>query len=254
MTQSTSLARGTKVLWGDGGAGAVAATLSHGSSAANLTLTANAAGTGGNAITLAIVNPGGTAALSVSVSTNAITVNARTVSGDIASTANDIIAAIFASTAARALVTPSSSGTGTGVVTALTATALSGGTNSAEVFHEIANLGDISVNEGEEEEIDTTSHSTVGETLETMSGGFRSAASISFPLNFKPNDASHAALRADFSLKARRNGKLVPPVSSALPTQTFVGQIKSLPRTFPVKGVIGASVVISLTAGLQTEA
>jgi hypothetical protein len=93
--------------------------------------TARTVGTGGNAITIAYVNPGGNnQALSVGVVGNAITVNLATGSaGAITSTANDIINTVRASVAANALVygelPPANNGHG--VVIALGATNLAGG-------------------------------------------------------------------------------------------------------------------------------
>lgn len=97
----------------------------------DLVLLARTPGTGGNSITLTIVDPAGNnAALSVDVSTNAITVNGATNgSSALTSTASEVIAAINADAEASALVVAelAPSNTGAGVVTALSATALSGG-------------------------------------------------------------------------------------------------------------------------------
>ena len=86
-------------------------------------------GTGGNAVTGAIVVAGASTALSVSVVGNAITINSATTSGSVASsTARDIETAVRANAAANTLVHVQRKygDDGTGVVTALTATALSG--------------------------------------------------------------------------------------------------------------------------------
>lgn len=97
----------------------------------DLTYTAKALGTGGNAITIAYINPGTAShALVVAVSGNAITVTLATNSSSvITSTGATVLAAIQASTAASALVTVANftGNTGAGVVTALTATNLTGG-------------------------------------------------------------------------------------------------------------------------------
>lgn len=114
---------------------AVKATLSTALTGSNndLDYTAVAYGTGGNSITIAYVDPAGNnQALAVSVATNAISVSLATDGGGaITSTAAQVKAAIEASAAAAALVTVAnkSGNDGTGVVTALTATALSGGAN-----------------------------------------------------------------------------------------------------------------------------
>jgi hypothetical protein len=92
-----------------------------------------ATGTGGNAVTVAVTNPGGTApAEVVTVVSNAISVAGRTAGGVLESTAAEIIAAIQASTAASALVTVNNAGVsdGSGIVTAFAATNLASGAAS----------------------------------------------------------------------------------------------------------------------------
>lgn len=85
-------------------------------------------GTAGNAVTIAHVVAGNNTALSVSVSGNAITVNLATNGGGVAtSTANQVIAAVNASSPAHALVTASPLGDGTGTAVAVAATNLTGG-------------------------------------------------------------------------------------------------------------------------------
>lgn len=97
----------------------------------DLTYTSKLANVGANSITVAYVNPGtASAALSVSVTGTAITVNLATNgSSAITSTAALVAAAVAGSTPAAALVTVANAtgNDGTGVVTALTATPLAGG-------------------------------------------------------------------------------------------------------------------------------
>lgn len=107
------------------------ATLTMGPAGANndLVFYARTPGTGGNAITVAIVVAGNNTPLSVGVVGNAITINSATNGSAAAtSTANDVIAAVRASAAANALVNVSRKygDDGTGVVAAVAATALSG--------------------------------------------------------------------------------------------------------------------------------
>lgn len=101
-----------------------------------LTFTAREYGTGGNAITVTYVDPGAnSAALSVSVAGKSIIVSLATgEAGAITSTAAEVAAAIAAANAANELVTAAvlttDSGTaddGSGVVTAMASTALTGG-------------------------------------------------------------------------------------------------------------------------------
>lgn len=104
-------------------------TTSFGSNA-DLTYTAAVLGTAGNAVTIAYVVAGNNTPLTVSVTGSAVTVNVATGSGGAAtSTANQVAAAVAASTPASALLTASLApgSNGTGVVAALGATPLVGG-------------------------------------------------------------------------------------------------------------------------------
>jgi hypothetical protein len=113
---------------------AVAATLGTGVEASNnaITFTANKAGTAGNDIKVALIDPAGNSqSLSVTVEGTYIKVSLATDgAGAITSTPATIIAAIAASPAAATLVTADDTGESTGAVAvaAVAATALSGGT------------------------------------------------------------------------------------------------------------------------------
>lgn len=92
-----------------------------------ITYSAVAFGAAGNAVTIALLDPGlPSQALSVTVSGSAISVHLATDGGSlITSTATDVVAAIQASAAASALVTVS--GSGLTALVALAATHLAGG-------------------------------------------------------------------------------------------------------------------------------
>jgi hypothetical protein len=99
-----------------------------------LTFTARAYGAEGNSISVAYIDPGADADLSVSVFRQAITVNLAYAAAAITSTAADVLAAIEAHTEANQLVTVAintgdtgSADDGSGIVTALAAAALTGG-------------------------------------------------------------------------------------------------------------------------------
>lgn len=124
----------TKTVAFDGTQGpSTAATLSTALAGANndLDYTAATAGSAGNSITIAYIDPGANdAVLGVVVTGNAIVVNLATgVAGAITSTAGDIDTAIAALPAAAALVNVANKAAndGTGVVIAMAATALAGG-------------------------------------------------------------------------------------------------------------------------------
>lgn len=100
----------------------------------DLTYTAKTVGVEGNDITVTYVVAGASTPLSVSVSGNAITVNVATDAGGLAtSTAAQVRDAVNASAPASALVTAANAAgnDGTGVVTALAATSLTGGTTQS---------------------------------------------------------------------------------------------------------------------------
>lgn len=101
----------------------------------DMTFTAKVGGTGGNAITVALVDPGGNnAALAVTVSELAISVSLATgPAGAITSTAAQVVAALNADATAKMLITAAVKvgDAGTGVVTALGAANLTGGDSAA---------------------------------------------------------------------------------------------------------------------------
>lgn len=123
-----------------------AAVLSTALAGANndLDFTAVTAGADGNDITIAYIDPAANdAALSVSVSGTAITVNLATGGGGaITSTAAQVDAAIDALPAAAALVTPANKAAndGTGVATAMAATALTGGQSATATLFTVTGV------------------------------------------------------------------------------------------------------------------
>ena len=112
--------------------GSPQATLLYDSPTANadILFTANAQGTTGNLIRIAVVVAGANTSLTVGVSGNDITINSATNGSSVATTtATQALAAVNASAAASALVTASlpSGSSGAGVVTAQALTYLTGG-------------------------------------------------------------------------------------------------------------------------------
>lgn len=121
------------------GGSSIAATLTTALAGANndMTYTADVAGSGGNAITVAYVVAGLNTALSVGVVGNAITVNVATDgAGAATSTAAQVKTAVDASAPASALISVANAGgdSGAGVVTAMAATALTGGVTNSFTF------------------------------------------------------------------------------------------------------------------------
>ncbi len=102
----------------------------------DLKFTARKSGVDGNSVRVAYLNPGGTGALSISVSGNDISVTVRRTSGTINSTALEIMDAMWSDLNVLSLlgnIAPASGNDGTGVVTAFALTNLSGGTVTASM-------------------------------------------------------------------------------------------------------------------------
>ena len=97
----------------------------------DITYTAVTGGTNSNNISITYADPGAAnQALSLGIAGNAITVNLATDAGSaITTTANDVLAAIAASSSASNLVTGVATGSGLTAVTAMAATNLTGGLN-----------------------------------------------------------------------------------------------------------------------------
>ena len=105
------------------------ASKTYGTGQATIEVMAKTAGSAGNAITVALIDPGAnSAALSVAVANSAITVNLATDgAGTITSTNTQVAAAIMASAAAKALVMATATGTAGSVMAASAAAVLAGG-------------------------------------------------------------------------------------------------------------------------------
>ena len=114
---------------------AAAVTINMTNALADLTYTARDPGTAGNAISVVHLDPAGNSqALAVSVVGSVITVSLATDgAGAITSTAAQVKAAVLANRNSRALVYCEDEGAGTGIVNAVAATALTGGTDKAFV-------------------------------------------------------------------------------------------------------------------------
>ena len=114
---------------GTASASPIFATLTVGSGDSGFILTADLAGPGGNAISFAALDPGGSnAPLTVSLTGNAITLGLGTGAGGvIVTTAADAVGALNAHFPLSSLVTATLIGNGTGIVAPFERTNLSGG-------------------------------------------------------------------------------------------------------------------------------
>lgn len=174
------------------------ASKSHGAGDATLVFTAKKTGTPGNGISVALVDPGSDGALSVGVVGNAITVTLGYSSSAIDSTANAVIAAIYESAEAAALIdVTNGAGDGTGVVTALAAASLEGGTNDSHVWSPIPGLQDVSVPGRNRQSLEYTGHSSPEGYEEHAKSKIRGARPLNLPIKYDPLNPVHIALKAE---------------------------------------------------------
>ena len=243
---------GTRLYRGDGGVGsAVKASRTIGAADTQVVYTAVQAGTGGNNISVAQVVSGNSTPLTVNVVGNTITVNLATDGGGLAtSRANDVVAAIYDSTAARALVDASNgAGNGTGVAVAGAAGNLAGGTAGVELFTEIAEITNLGGPDETLELIDATHMGSPGGRREFIPS-LKDSGEVTLDLNFLPGDANQNGLRQDLIDRVRRTFKLVW-TDLALTTYTFSGYVTSHTKSAAIDDKLTASVTIKITGDIQ---
>lgn len=109
---------------------AIAASLTRTISGGNkITFTADVKGTGGNALSVVIINPGSDGALTAVQSGTVLTVTLAYATGAPTSTIDTVVAAVNALTTTKK-ITAAPVGTGSTLVTAMASTALTGGLNA----------------------------------------------------------------------------------------------------------------------------
>lgn len=172
------------------GEDAVKASLTDGTSDQQIVFTAKTAGTAGNSISVEVIDD---TDLEVTVVGQAISIEVDVE----VHTVNDVIAAIYANADAAALIDATSgAGDGTGFITALTETNLSGGAAATHTYQVIQGIGDIDLPGLGRTKIDFTSHSSPGGFAEYEKGKVRDGRDFTIPLNYDPADAVHIALKA----------------------------------------------------------
>jgi len=179
------------------GADAVKATKTKGTGDAKIVFTAKTAGVAGNGISVAVVNPGGTSAPSVSVDGLAITINAGVTSDVIDSDVNEIIAAVYASAAAAALIdVTNGDGDGTSNIVAFAAENLASGADATHTYEEIPGLGDVTIPGLNRGTVDFTNHGSTSGYAEVVKSAVKEVRELSAPINFDPANSIHQALKA----------------------------------------------------------
>ena len=238
---------GTLLKRGDGGTpGAVKAEYEFGSGDSSILFRAVTAGTGGNSITVVLVESGNSTPLSVSVVSNAITVNLETDGGGSAvSTVNDVISKIYQTAAASALVDAlyGDSGDGTGVVVAATVQNLANGAAGTEAFTLVPGVLDLNGPNMTKDFIDT-SDMDVTNRFRTYISGLRDGGQISGELNWNPSHAQHQGMQDDFDNDTLRNWTITWRDGTVC---TLAAEVESLEITSAIDAQIKRSFTLKIS-------
>lgn len=229
---------------------ATAAYLETGSGGSDnaITWTAVTEGTGGNSITITIANQGGTAAMSVAVAGNDITVNPETSAGAIVGTAEEVILGVLDDADASALVIPwsSSSSDGSGVVGAVSETNLANGA-AGLTYATVGEVTNIGLGASRDSH-DVTHHASTGGWREFIVG-LMTMGQITIDCNYLPMNVTHnhvTGLARDLIHGTQRNFKVIF-TDSGTTTWIIPGLVMSTTAMAPADGKLALSVTIQAT-------
>lgn len=229
---------------GDGGVGAgTRAAVEWGTTNQKIRIRWFQAGTEGNGKNVTVVVSGSTFA-TTEISANAVSITAPTTA-----TVAQVVAYLYANETFQQYwdadfgATP---GDGSGVITARTVTATSGGAAGVEVFSNVAEVKSISGPNMQTQIIDVTHMESDNNTREFLPT-LIDPGEISFTVNFLPGNTSHSNLKLDQKNRTKRNFKLVF-TNSAATTYSFAGYVTSIGITAEIESVLEASITIKLTS------
>lgn len=114
-----------------------------------------------------------------------------------------------------------------------------------ETFTTIPNVGEITGPDTQNEDIETTDHSSPAGTREFV-GGLKDPGELTFPIAWDYNEATHAGLKADHDNRTQRNFQLVDQASPQV-TASFTGEVAGLANVYPVEGIQQATVRIRIS-------
>lgn len=231
---------GTLLTIGDGG---TPSTLTTDAGNSGVTYTSVLDGTAGDAITIEYDASGTNASTTVNVVATAITVSVESSSGTPLATALEVADAVNADLAARALVTASLPGDGSGVVTDQGPTNLSGGVD--EAFSTIAEVTGLSGPSLSLETIDAT-HMESPNNFREMIPSLKSAGEVSFDLNFLPGNSSQQQITTDYLGRTLRNFELTWTDTGAT-KWAFSAYITAFEPSAAIDDKLSASVTLSIS-------
>lgn len=249
MTTAFS-AYGTLLQRGDGGVGAgVKASVEWGTANQKIRIKAKYAGTAGNGKNITVVVSGSTFV------TTSITANEVSITAPTTATVAMVIAYLYQNATFDANfdadygATP---GDGTGIITARTVTATSGGTNGTEVFTTIEGIKNLSGPTFSTEEIDITNHTSPSAYRERLPS-FKSGGEVSADLLYNPDDVTHEALFVDFENRSLRNFKTILTNTGAM-TYGFAAYVMGMEVQAPIDNALMVSVKLVVTGAVTRTA
>lgn len=119
-----------------------------------------------------------------------------------------------------------------------------GDAGSPETFTTIYGARSISFNGMEFDEVETTTHSSVGKFREYMVT-LADPGTLEFDINYDPTEPTHIGLRNDLFNATLRNYQLVFP--GGIETVSVAGYVKSAPIEYPTDDVVTQKITIRLT-------
>lgn len=229
---------------GDSGVGAgVKASLEWGTTTSKIRIRWNAAGTAGNGknITVAV---SGASFVTTEISATAVNITAPTTA-----TVAQVVSYLYQNETFQLYYDADYGavpGDGTGVITARTITALSGGTNGTEIFTDVAEVKSISGPNMQTAMIDVTHMGSDNNSREFIPS-LIDPGEISFDVNWLPGNATHVSLKNDQKNRTKRNYKIVFTDSSAT-TYSFSGYVTGISISAAIEDVLGGSITVKLTS------
>jgi predicted secreted protein len=123
--------------------------------------------------------------------------------------------------------------------------------NPSSTWVPVINIGDFTLNLGDTEQIDVTTHDSAGSYREFLNG-FKNAADFSVPLVYDPAAISHEYLRAAHGGTAKSFRVTLPDSGNA--QFFFDGIVTGFEVGLPVDGALGSSVTIKPTGAITFTA
>jgi len=235
---------GTLLKRGDGGVGAgTQANVEWGTTTAKIRIKWKVAGTAGNGKNVTVVVSGGSYVYT--------TLDATAVSITVPTTATvaQVIANLYQQSGFATYwdadfgATP---GDGSGTITARTVTATSGGTDGAEVFTNVAEVVNISLNGRSLDLIDAT-HMESPNTHKEYIPSLLDSGEVQFDLNFLPGTAAQYGIETDRANRTKRNFKLVWTNSTSPNTYSFSGYVTAFDAQASIDDKLTGSATIKIT-------